>query len=86
MTKLIDPDTTPSIGDLARDARAMWRREPSVHGPLRTRIMSELTAVRVDLETLERKLDRSDLSVEDERSIHDCASRLQRLRLHWQAA
>jgi hypothetical protein len=85
MTKLIDTDTTPSIGELAREARAMWRREPRAHGPLRTRLMSELTGVRFDLETLERKMDRAEASVEDERAIHECASRLERLRHHWQA-
>jgi hypothetical protein len=84
MTKLVDTDTTPSIGELAREARAMWRREPRAHGSLRTRIMRELTAVRFDLETLECKLGRAELSAEDERTIHECASRLGRLRLHWQ--
>ena len=79
-------DTTTSPGDLAGAARVMWRREPGVHGPLRTRVMTELTDVRLELEALERRSHRSARSLEDERTLRECERRLARLRLHWRSA
>lgn len=51
-----------------------------------THIMTELTDVRVELEALERRSNRRARSVEDERTLRECARRLGRLRLHWRSA
>ena len=82
-SRWIGDDVLRHVDELAREARWMWRREPTGRGPIRTRIMRDLAALRLDLEALERRRTRTDPCVEHERALHDCASRLERLRLHW---
>lgn len=79
----IGDDVLRQIDEFSREARWMWRREPTARGSLRTWIMRDLAALRLDLEALERRRTRSEPCVEHERALHDCASRLERLRLHW---
>jgi hypothetical protein len=73
------------VRQLARDARRLWRREPTSTGPVRDEALRDLTMLQLDLEALERRRTSSEPCVEHERALHDCASRLERLRLHWRS-
>lgn len=82
-TLRIGDDVLVQIRELAHEARSIWRREPAGIGRAHTHVMRDLAAVRLDLEALERRCSRATPGVEQERELHDCASRLERLRLHW---
>ncbi|MDH4169089.1 MAG: hypothetical protein OEW42_05810 [Acidimicrobiia bacterium] len=77
------PAVRDQLERLTADARRLWDREPGALPEHREELLSELTAVDLDLERLGLRsrctpFDRRDL---DELSA--CAHRLNRLRRHW---
>lgn len=71
------------IADLTRTARQLWRQEPLLHGPVRTTVLLELHSIRFHLEDLAMRLRIRPPDAEDERLVHHCAVRLDRLTVQW---